>query len=94
MVAEGAKSQEAAANELRRPADDDAIELPGAMRWVGRRVSHTNNEGRVIKYLRTSSDPENPKDLPEHFNERHPRSLQFWLYMSKPFNGGETNTIV
>ena len=42
MVAEGAKSQ-AAASELRRPADDDAIELPGAMRWVGRRVRLVHN---------------------------------------------------
>ena len=38
VAAEGARSLEAAANELRRPADDDAVELPGAMRWVRRRV--------------------------------------------------------
>ncbi len=43
VVAEGAKSQEAAANELRRPADDDAIELPGAIRWVRRRVRLVHN---------------------------------------------------
>ena len=42
VVAEGAKSQEAA-NELRRPADDYAIELPGAMRWVGHRVRLVHN---------------------------------------------------
>ena len=38
VAAEGARSLEAAANELRRPAADDAVELPGAMRWVRRRV--------------------------------------------------------
>ena len=39
MVApEQAQSLEAAANEVRRPEDDGAVELPGAMRWVRRRV--------------------------------------------------------
>ena len=38
VAAEGARSLEAAANELRRPADADAVALPGAMRWVRRRV--------------------------------------------------------
>ena len=38
VAAEGAASLEAAADELRRPEDEDAIELPGAMRWVRRRV--------------------------------------------------------
>ena len=38
VAAEEARSLEAAANELRRPGDDDAVALPGAMRWVRRRV--------------------------------------------------------
>ena len=38
VAAEEARSLEAAANELRRPEDDGAVELPGAMRWVRRRV--------------------------------------------------------
>jgi len=38
VAAEGATSQEEAANEVRRPEDDDAIELPGALRWLRRRV--------------------------------------------------------
>ena len=38
VAAEGARSLAAAANELRRPEDDDAVELPGALRWVRRRV--------------------------------------------------------
>ena len=38
VAAEGAPSLEAAANALRRPEDDGAVELPGAMRWVRRRV--------------------------------------------------------
>ena len=38
VAAEGAASLEAAANELRPPEDDDAVALPGAMRWVRRRV--------------------------------------------------------
>ena len=38
VAAEGAKSQEEEANEVRRPEDDDAIELPGALRWLRRRV--------------------------------------------------------
>ena len=38
VAAEEARSLEAAANELRRPEDDDAVELPGALRWVRRRV--------------------------------------------------------
>ena len=49
VVAEGAKSQEAAANELRRPGDDDAIELPGALRWLRRRLGLVYNAlARVI----------------------------------------------
>ena len=47
------------------------------------------DEGRVIKYLGTASDLENPKDLPKHFNERNPRSLRFSLYMSETFNSGD-----
>ena len=39
VAAEGARSLEAAANEVRR----DAIELPGAMRWVRRRVRLVHN---------------------------------------------------
>ena len=38
VAAEGARSVAAAGNELRRPEDDDAVALPGAMRWVRRRV--------------------------------------------------------
>ncbi len=38
VAAESAKSQEDAANEVRCPSDDDAIELPGALRWLRRRV--------------------------------------------------------
>ena len=38
VAAEEAQSLEAAANEVRRPEDDGAVELPGAMRWVRRRV--------------------------------------------------------
>ena len=38
VAAEEAASLEEAANAVRRPEDDDAVELPGAMRWVGRRV--------------------------------------------------------
>ena len=38
VAAEEAQSLEAAANEMRRPEDDGAVELPGAMRWVRRRV--------------------------------------------------------
>ena len=38
VVAEEASSQEEAANEVRCPSDDDAIELPGALRWLRRRV--------------------------------------------------------
>ncbi len=37
VAAEGAKSQEEE-NEVRCPSDDDAIELPGALRWLRRRV--------------------------------------------------------
>ena len=45
VAAEGARSLEAAANEVRR----DAIELPGAMRWVRRRVRLVHNAlARVI----------------------------------------------
>ena len=43
VAAEGAQNLEAAANELRGPADDDAVELPGAMRWVRRRVRLVHN---------------------------------------------------
>lgn len=38
VAAEEAGSLEAAANAVRRPEDDDAVELPGALRWVRRRV--------------------------------------------------------
>ena len=38
VAAEEAGSLEAAANAVRRPEDDDAVELPGAMRWVRRRM--------------------------------------------------------
>ena len=38
VVAEEASSQEKAANEVRCPSDNDAIELPGALRWLRRRV--------------------------------------------------------
>ena len=38
VAAEEAGSQEAAANEVRCPSDDDAIELPGALRWLRRRL--------------------------------------------------------
>ena len=44
-AAEGARSREAAANDLRR----DAVELPGAIRWVRRRVRLVHNVlARVI----------------------------------------------
>ena len=43
VAAEEAQSLEAAANELRRPDDDDAVDLPGAMRWVRRRVRLVHN---------------------------------------------------
>ena len=49
VAAEEASSLEAAANEVRCPADDDAIELPGAMRWLRRRVGLVYNAlSRVI----------------------------------------------
>ncbi len=38
VVAEEAGSREEAANEVRCPEDDDAIELPGALRWLRRRL--------------------------------------------------------
>ena len=38
VAAEEAGSLEEAANAVRRPEDDDAVALPGAMRWVRRRV--------------------------------------------------------
>ena len=38
VAAEGARSVAAAANALRRPEDDDAVALAGAIRWVRRRV--------------------------------------------------------
>ena len=38
VAAEEASSLEEAANEVRCPQADDAVELPGAMRWVRRRV--------------------------------------------------------
>ena len=38
VAAEEAGSLEAAANEVRCPEDDDAIELPGALRWLRRRL--------------------------------------------------------
>ena len=49
VAAEEASSLEAAANEVRCPADDDAIELPGAMRWLRWRVRLVYNAlSRVI----------------------------------------------
>ena len=48
VAAEGARSLEAAANEVRR----DAIELPGAMRWVRRQVRLVHNAlARVISLI-------------------------------------------
>ena len=38
VATEEAASLEEAANEVRRPEDDDTVELPGALRWVRRRV--------------------------------------------------------
>ena len=38
VVAEEASSLEEEANEVRCPEDDDAIELPGAVRWLRRRL--------------------------------------------------------
>ena len=38
VAAEEASSLEEAANEARSPEDDDAIELPGALRWLRRRL--------------------------------------------------------
>ena len=38
VAAEEASSLEEAANEARCPEDDDAIELPGALRWLRRRL--------------------------------------------------------
>ncbi len=43
VAAEEAQSLKAAANEVRRPEDDGAVELPGAMRWVRRRVRLVHN---------------------------------------------------
>ena len=50
--------------------------------------SFMNNEGRTIKYLDSVDDLENPNDLPEHFTTRHPRSMQFSLWMNRRFNCG------
>ena len=48
-AAEKASSLEAAANEVRRPAEDDDIGLPGAIRWVRRRLKLVHNVlARVI----------------------------------------------
>ena len=48
VAAEGARSLEAAANEVRR----DAIELPGAIRWVRRQVRLVHNAlARVISLI-------------------------------------------
>ncbi|WP_419906555.1 hypothetical protein [Hoeflea sp.] len=43
VVAQEAVSQEAAANEVRCPSHDDAIALPGALRWLRRRVDLVHN---------------------------------------------------
>ena len=49
VVAEEASSLEEAANEVRCPEDDDAIELPGALRWLRRRLKLVHNAlARVI----------------------------------------------
>ena len=49
VAAEEAGSVEAAANALRHPEDDGAVALPGAMRWVRRRVRLVHNVlARVI----------------------------------------------
>ena len=49
VAAEGAQSLEAAANELRRPTDDDAVELPGATRSGGKpRVAHQGRDRGAI----------------------------------------------
>ena len=48
-AAEKASSLEAAANQVRRPAEDDDIGLPGAIRWVRRRLKLVHNVlARVI----------------------------------------------
>ena len=43
VAAEKAGSLEEAANEVRCPEDEDAVGLPGAMRWVRRRVLLVHN---------------------------------------------------
>ena len=49
VMAEEAGSLEEAANEARCPEDDDAIELPGALRWIRRRLKLVHNAlARVI----------------------------------------------
>ena len=49
IVAEEAGSLEEAADEVRCPEDEDAIELPGAVRWIRRRLDLVYNVlARVI----------------------------------------------
>ena len=49
VMAEEAGSLEEAANEARCPEDEDAIELPGALRWIRRRLKLVHNAlARVI----------------------------------------------
>ena len=43
VVAEDAGSLEGAADEVRCPEDEDAIELPGAVRWIRRRLKLVHN---------------------------------------------------
>ncbi len=43
VVAEEAGSLEEAADEVRCPEDEDAIELPGAVRWIRRRLKLVHN---------------------------------------------------
>lgn len=47
--------------------------------------SQINNYGRVIKYLDSADDLENPKDFPEHFDDRHPLSMEFSLHIGERF---------
>ena len=69
-----------------------SVDLLGASRFFAEWSPH-NDEGRVIKYLKGSDDLDNPKDLPEHFNLRNPRSMKFSLYMSSPLIGSKKSDI-
>ena len=49
VMVEEAGSLEEAADEVRCPEDDDAVELPGALRWIRRRLKLVHNAlARVI----------------------------------------------